>query len=66
MSTDIEKKSDIQASSSERKTYHEQKYIDNTIRLRGNPEGRCRAFAKDYFRAIEPTYVRQDKDFLCI
>ena len=54
MSTDIEKKSDIQASSSERKTYHEQKYIDNTIRLREILKT-LPPFAKDYFRAIEPT-----------
>ena len=54
MSTDIEKKSDIQASSSERKNYHEQKYIDNTIRLREILKT-LPPFAKDYFRAIEPT-----------
>ena len=36
------------------KTYHEQKYIDNTLRLRSILET-LPAFAKDYFRAVEPT-----------
>ena len=39
---------------SDTKTYQEETYIDNTIRLRGvlntMPD-----FARDYFRAIEPT-----------
>ena len=38
----------------ERKTYHEQKYIDNTLRLREILKT-LPAFAKDYFRAAEPT-----------
>ena len=37
----------------ERKTYHEQKYIDNTLRLREILKT-LPPFAKDYFRAIEP------------
>lgn len=36
------------------KTYHEQKYIDNTLRLRSILKT-LPAFARDYFRAIEPT-----------
>lgn len=36
------------------KTYHEQAYIDNTLRLR-DILNTMPAFAKDYFRAIEPT-----------
>ena len=36
------------------KTYHEQKYIDNTLRLRSILKT-LPPFAKDYFRAIEPT-----------
>ncbi len=35
------------------KTYHEQTYIDNTLRLREILQT-MPAFAKDYFRAIEP------------
>lgn len=38
----------------ENKTYHEQKYIDNTLRLRFILKT-LPPFAKDYFRAIEPT-----------
>lgn len=38
----------------ERKTYHEQKYIDNTLRLREILKT-LPPFAKDYFRAAEPT-----------
>ena len=37
-----------------RKTYHEQTYIDNTLRLREILKT-LPPFAKDYFRAIEPT-----------
>lgn len=37
-----------------RKTYHEQKYIDNTLRLREILKT-LPPFAKDYFRAVEPT-----------
>lgn len=40
--------------SKERKSYHEQKYIDNTLRLRSILKT-LPPFAKDYFRAIEPT-----------
>lgn len=36
------------------KTYHEQSYIDNTLRLREIVKT-LPAFSKDYFRAIEPT-----------
>ena len=36
------------------KTYHEQAYIDNTLRLR-DILNTMPAFAKDYFRAMEPT-----------
>ena len=36
------------------KTYHEQKYIDYTLRLREILKT-LPSFAKDYFRAIEPT-----------
>ena len=38
----------------ETKTYHEQKYIDNTLRLRAVLKT-LPTFAKDYFRAVEPT-----------
>lgn len=38
----------------EPKTYHEQSYIDNTIKLR-DVLNTMPSFAKDYFRAIEPT-----------
>lgn len=38
----------------EPKTYHEQSYIDNTIKLR-EVLNTMPSFAKDYFRAIEPT-----------
>ena len=36
------------------KTYHEQAYIDQTLRLREILKT-LPAFAKDYFRAVEPT-----------
>ena len=39
---------------SNRKTYHEQTYIDNTLRLREILKT-LPPFAKDYFRAVEPT-----------
>lgn len=39
---------------SETKTYHEQKYVDNTLRLRSILKT-LPAFARDYFRAVEPT-----------
>mgnify|MGYP006900624446 CR=1 FL=1 len=42
------------AETSNRKTYHEQTYIDNTLRLREILKT-LPPFAKDYFRAIEPT-----------
>lgn len=38
----------------ETKTYHEQKYIDDTLRLRAVLKT-LPPFAKDYFRAVEPT-----------
>ena len=38
----------------ETKTYHEQKYIDNTLRLRAVLKT-LPPFARDYFRAVEPT-----------
>jgi integrase/recombinase XerC len=37
-----------------RKTYHEQNYIDNTLKLREILKT-LPPFAKDYFRAVEPT-----------
>ena len=40
--------------SKDTKTYHEQTYIDNTLRLR-DILNTMPPFAKDYFRAIEPT-----------
>lgn len=40
--------------SKDMKTYHEQTYIDNTLRLR-DILNTMPPFAKDYFRAIEPT-----------
>lgn len=40
--------------STERKTYQEVTFVDNTLRLRGILKT-LPAFAKDYFRAIEPT-----------
>ncbi|CUX50660.1 tyrosine-type recombinase/integrase [Clostridium sp. C105KSO13] len=40
-------------SNKKRKTYHEQAYIDNTLRLREILKT-MPAFTKDYFRAIEP------------
>ena len=40
--------------SKDTKSYHEQKYIDNTLRLRSILKT-LPPFAKDYFRAIEPT-----------
>ena len=46
--------SNLQAAPSETKTYHEQEYIDNTLRLREILKT-LPPFAKDYFRAIEPT-----------
>ena len=36
------------------KTYYEQSYIDNTLRLREVLQT-LPSFAKDYFRAVEPT-----------
>lgn len=39
---------------SRQKTYHEQTYIDNTLRLR-EILNTLPPFAKDYFRAVEPT-----------
>ena len=42
------------AETSNRKTYHEQIYIDNTLRLREILKT-LPPFAKDYFRAVEPT-----------
>lgn len=39
---------------SKNKTYHEQTYIDNTLRLREVLKT-LPPFAKDYFRAVEPT-----------
>ena len=42
------------AETSNRKTYHEQTYIDNTLRLREILKT-LPPFAKDYFRAVEPT-----------
>ena len=38
----------------ETKTYHEQKYIDNTLRMRAVLKT-LPPFARDYFRAVEPT-----------
>ena len=38
----------------ETKTYHEQKYIDDTLRLRAVLKT-LPPFARDYFRAVEPT-----------
>ena len=38
----------------ETKSYHEQKYVDNTLRLRSILKT-LPPFAKDYFRAVEPT-----------
>lgn len=46
--------SNMQTAPSETKTYHEQEYIDNTLRLREILKT-LPSFAKDYFRAIEPT-----------
>lgn len=43
-----------QKKSTERKTYQEVTFVDNTLRLRGILKT-LPAFAKDYFRAIEPT-----------
>ena len=42
------------AAQQENKSYHEQKYIDNTLRLR-SVLNTLPPFAKDYFRAAEPT-----------
>ena len=42
------------AETSNRKTYHEQTYIDNTLRLREILKTQP-PLAKDYFRAVEPT-----------
>lgn len=47
-------KNEQNLSVSETKTYHEQKYIDNTLRLREILKT-LPPFAKDYFRAVEPT-----------
>ena len=44
----------------ERKTYHEQKYIDNTLRLREILKT-LPAFAKDYFQNLPPL---QKQEFL--
>ena len=41
-------------SAKDTKSYHEQKYVDNTLRLRSILKT-LPPFAKDYFRAIEPT-----------
>lgn len=43
-----------QSQHSKNKTYHEQTYIDNTLRLREVLKT-LPPFAKDYFRAVEPT-----------
>ena len=51
--TETEKKKTAD-SVTEARTYHEQKYIDNTLRLREILKT-LPPFAKDYFRAIEPT-----------
>ena len=40
--------------SNEAKTYHEQVYIDTTLRLREILKT-LPPFAKDFFRAVEPT-----------
>ena len=40
--------------SKDTKSYHEQKYIDNTLRLRSILKT-LPPFAKDYLRDIEPT-----------
>ena len=42
-----------QTRKSKNKTYHEQTYIDNTLRLREVLKT-LPPFAKDYFRAVEP------------
>lgn len=47
-------KNEQNLSVSETKTYHEQKYIDNTLRLREILKT-LPPFARDYFRAVEPT-----------
>lgn len=44
----------ISENNSDTRTYHEQKYIDNTLRLRQILKT-LPPFAKDYFRAVEPT-----------
>ena len=41
-------------SAKDTKSYHEQKYVDNTLRLRSILKT-LPPFAKDYFRAVEPT-----------
>ena len=53
MKTETEKKK-VTDQVSETRTYHEQKYIDNTLRLREILKT-LPPFAKDYFRAVEPT-----------
>ena len=45
------------------KTYYEQSYIDNTLRLREVLQT-LPSFAKDYFRAVEPTTSAKTK--MCI
>ena len=40
------------------KTYHEQAYIDQTLRLREILKT-LPAFAKDYFRAVEPLHAQE-------
>ena len=43
-----------ESNTKDRKTYHEQKYIDNTLRLRAILKT-LPPFSRDYFRAVEPT-----------
>ena len=49
----------------ERKTYHEQKYIDNTLRLREILKT-LPPFAKDYFRAARTGQPLQKPEFLTL
>lgn len=49
----------------EPKTYHEQSYIDNTIKLREVLQT-MPSFTKDYFRAIEADYFGAHAYFLCL
>ena len=44
----------MNSNTNDQKTYHEQTYIDNTLRLR-DVLNTLPPFAKDFFRAIEPT-----------